>query len=82
MPLQHPGTQDQTYLDELITIPKGSGVGATRLSQQGRGSGTVLQGAGGGEAKGHCSGEYVSWSCPGDMPPAPQTQLRQVTALG
>ncbi|XP_071667004.1 natural resistance-associated macrophage protein 1 isoform X3 [Patagioenas fasciata] len=24
---QHPGTQDQTYLDELISIPKGSGPG-------------------------------------------------------
>lgn len=60
MPPQRPGTQDQTYLDELITIPKGSGVGATRLSQGGQGSGTVLQGAGGGETKGHCSGEYVS----------------------
>ncbi|KFP84566.1 Natural resistance-associated macrophage protein 1, partial [Acanthisitta chloris] len=24
MPPQHPGTQDQTYLDELISIPKGS----------------------------------------------------------
>ncbi|XP_066179071.1 natural resistance-associated macrophage protein 1 isoform X1 [Sylvia atricapilla] len=27
MPRQRPGTQDQTYLDELITIPKGSGPG-------------------------------------------------------
>lgn len=39
MPPQRPGTQDQTYLDELISIPKGSGVGATRLSQGGRGAG-------------------------------------------
>uniref|UniRef100_A0A8C3TZS7 Natural resistance-associated macrophage protein 1 n=1 Tax=Catharus ustulatus TaxID=91951 RepID=A0A8C3TZS7_CATUS len=27
MPPQRPGTQDQTYLDELISIPKGSGPG-------------------------------------------------------
>ncbi|XP_050833052.1 natural resistance-associated macrophage protein 1 isoform X3 [Serinus canaria] len=27
LPPQHPGTQDQTYLDELISIPKGSGPG-------------------------------------------------------
>lgn len=82
MPPQRPGTRDQTYLDELISIPKGSGVGAARLAHGGQGSRTVLQGAGGGEAKGHCSGEYVSWTCPGDMPPLPQIQLRQVTALG
>ncbi|XP_074949257.1 natural resistance-associated macrophage protein 1 isoform X3 [Phalacrocorax aristotelis] len=27
LPPQHPGTRDQTYLDELISIPKGSGTG-------------------------------------------------------
>lgn len=32
MPLQRPGTRDQTYLDELISIPKGRGVGAARLA--------------------------------------------------
>lgn len=81
MPPQRPGTQHQTYLDELISIPKGSGVGAAQVSRGGQGNGTVLQGAEAGEPKSHCSGENVSWSCPGDVPPAPQTQLRQVTAL-
>lgn len=36
---QHPGTRDQTYLDELISIPKDGGVGTTRLaplSERGR----------------------------------------------
>lgn len=35
MPPQCPGTREQTYLDELISIPKGSGVGATRLREGG-----------------------------------------------
>lgn len=80
MPPQCPGTQDQTYLDELVSIPKGSGVGTARLSQGGQGRGTVLQGAG--DTRDHCSGEYVSWSCSGTPDPAPQTQLREGTALG
>lgn len=50
MPLQHPGTRDQTYLDELISIPKGGGVGVARLappSEGGQrwGEGLVPQGA-------------------------------------
>lgn len=50
VPPQHPGTRDQTYLDELISIPKGSGVGAARLAPpseggQRRGGRPVLQGA-------------------------------------
>lgn len=72
MPPQRPGTQDQTYLDELISIPKGSGVGTARLPQGGRGSGTVLQGAGGGDTRGHCSGEYVFWSCSWARPQHPR----------
>lgn len=53
---QHPGTLDQTYLDERISIPKGGGVGAARLappSEYGQRlrKGLGLQGAGGGEAK-------------------------------
>lgn len=38
---QHPGTRDQTYLDELISIPKDGGVGTARLAPPSEGGGDV-----------------------------------------
>lgn len=84
MPPQHPGTRDQTYLDELISIPKGSGVGAARLSEGGQ------RGWGGqccrelevGRQRATAVGNMCLGHALGTCPQHPHTQFRQVTALG